>query len=498
MDGELINLFDQLNRNISKIIDTNDLEIKKKTASEIELLLKVVNIDIRGSKLGLDVQLTWDKENGWHLNDCPSKEYCECLKYFEIPLKYFVQAENKVIGIRGKDENSNFVLIDPTQYFGSYGGIFHSKIIEAMKKLNISLDSSPIFNEEQEIVWWSLNVPSYIGDMSLTKEGRVLVPIDLFYRLKVKHVVLKEAKRISESQNGILNLVREDWKSVLENNPIYQDFDKKKPMFSALQQKEHISLQKVLFNNVLNIVVAGTWNIYFNKNVATIVSNECKPLENLSVKMTHDCENTELSKVSRFFVGNCNPMFCNACRKTRHKLGMELKSDKNQWCILTTKVFDGEKIRNTFKNNIEKDFVGSTFYGILHVEVNQRYFYNTYESNNSKRVKIGGICKEMILFKENCLLPCENLDIDLIICDTNSVNNDEGGNNSMYDEYDFLERANDGEKRNFKSSEEQLTNPKKMKYDNEYIDAIPENLSNDCKLEYKVESKECSFDLEKF
>ncbi|GFY66922.1 uncharacterized protein TNIN_179511 [Trichonephila inaurata madagascariensis] len=306
-------------------------------------------------------------------------------------------------------------------------------------------------------------------------------------------VLMEEAKRISEGQNGILNLVRSDWKSVLENNPIYQDFDKKKPMFSAPQQKEYISLQKVLFNNVLNVVVAGTWNIYFNKNVVTIVSNECKPLEDLSEKMTHDCENTELSNVSRFFVGNCNPMFCNACRKTRHKLGMELKSDKNQWCILKTKVFDGEKIRNTFKNNIEKDFVGSTFYGILHVEVNQRYFYNTYEK--MKKVKIGGVCKEMILFKENCLLPCENLDIDLIICDTNPENTDDRASNSMYDEYDFLERVIDGEKRNL--SDEQLTNPKKIKYDDGYIDAIPENLLNNCKVkeEYSVESKECSFEL---
>lgn len=82
------------------------------------------------------------------------------------------------------DETCNLVLIEPGRYFGSYGGIFRSDVIDALKNSPIRFDSSPLIDGKLYIVWWSLSKPPFVGDTSLTKNGRVVVTPDLFFHMK--------------------------------------------------------------------------------------------------------------------------------------------------------------------------------------------------------------------------------------------------------------------------------------------------------------------------
>jgi len=109
----------------------------------------------------------------------------------QIYIKYetinqLVEAFQKLDPVKlPRDENSNFVLIDPRLYEGSYGGLVFDAILDRYSK---SKDSAPFvassIGHGVSVLWWSTPEPSFTGDVfALSVENRVGVTRDMYDRL---------------------------------------------------------------------------------------------------------------------------------------------------------------------------------------------------------------------------------------------------------------------------------------------------------------------------
>lgn len=84
----------------------------------------------------------------------------------------------------GKHDACQFVLIDPKDYVGHYGGVFRRTTVREFenKELFFFLEGSIPELDGLSVVWW-LGTCRYVGDTSLTFEHRVLVTRELFEKL---------------------------------------------------------------------------------------------------------------------------------------------------------------------------------------------------------------------------------------------------------------------------------------------------------------------------
>lgn len=231
--------------------------------------------------------------------------------------------------------------------------------------------------------------------------------------------VLKESiDNMMAQGNYVVNLVRPDWLQVLQNNPTYQDYLSKRIRFSRLLVKPHFKLQRVSNkSSIMTFIVAGEWYLTSHDETrATILSRNCPILIKIAEAFIADQEPIpSLVESGRFFPDICNPTICKSCQNAREKCNLKHMSSENQWCILKTKFFDGERVKNAFKYQILRDFRGSSFLGIMLLEVNTRYFF---ESGQEQFYKISGSCKDMIVFKETCISPEQNCELDLLVPDS--------------------------------------------------------------------------------
>jgi hypothetical protein len=81
-------------------------------------------------------------------------------------------------------KEANFVLIDPDDYYGSYGGLIYD---QALKHLKVSKDDycASSIGYGMSIVWWMSDDPDFYGDVNvLSWQKYVAVTPDLFERLK--------------------------------------------------------------------------------------------------------------------------------------------------------------------------------------------------------------------------------------------------------------------------------------------------------------------------
>lgn len=84
-------------------------------------------------------------------------------------------------------DKCNLVLINPKLYEGSYGGIFKTKCLSSFQKPYLS----STLVEGFDVVWWKMCSAPIVGNMTLTYEKRVAVPVQLYSQLKYKNMVYK-------------------------------------------------------------------------------------------------------------------------------------------------------------------------------------------------------------------------------------------------------------------------------------------------------------------
>ncbi|KAF8796706.1 hypothetical protein HNY73_001052 [Argiope bruennichi] len=225
--------------------------------------------------------------------------------------------------------------------------------------------------------------------------------------------VLQNAISRMVERTKALNLVQTNWREILKNDELFKKFEDGNIKFS---KGHHAKAEAIFVRNIIgmqnnfNIIVAGYWSFGIpdensledkSKGV-TMVCRLCSPLNEIGHVMMEN-KQQKLHDNCKFFIETCDPVFCLSCKNGMKKLRSYFS---NNWCIFKTKMFNGESIKNHFRPVIENTFGNGIFCGILHLTISSRYTFG------DDSLKIGGICREMILFKESALDSVEDLDIE--------------------------------------------------------------------------------------
>lgn len=88
-----------------------------------------------------------------------------------------------------KNGNCNFVIISEDSYMGSYGGIFSQEMLKNFCTKNIPFIYD-MLTPTLCIIWWK-GFCQNRGDLSLSKDGFVLVTLKIYRKLKKKRVYKK-------------------------------------------------------------------------------------------------------------------------------------------------------------------------------------------------------------------------------------------------------------------------------------------------------------------
>lgn len=210
--------------------------------------------------------------------------------------------------------------------------------------------------------------------------------------------ILSTHIRAMELSTDFLNLAVPDWECVLTNSDVYDKHAKRHVRYANGRQGEKkFCNQNVLdMDDYYNVIVAGYWHfapLADHSETMTIVCRQCKPLSLIGESMSENDMYTFRSN-SRFFIESCDQSICAACQSCKSLL--EYSTDN--WCVQSTRIFDGQNVKNMLKCQILKAFSNKrVFNGILRLCVKSRCKYgdNCY--------KIGGVCKEMLLFPDSAL-----------------------------------------------------------------------------------------------
>lgn len=217
--------------------------------------------------------------------------------------------------------------------------------------------------------------------------------------------ILKKAVEKMAIATGALNLVSPDWETNLENYRPHKMHLENKVKYS---QGHACCSSKAYIRNVIraqdkyNVIVTGSFSIDAKNDTPVVategeesdhsfVTRSSEPLTRIAEAMIEN-PLQNLNDGSRFFVENCNPMLCHKCVDSHRQRNIPIPP-KN-WCVLSTRVFDGKRIRNDFKTFLIPNLLkmGSVF-AVLHVQI---YSRTTFGDNC---FKIGGKIKEMIFFQ---------------------------------------------------------------------------------------------------
>ncbi|GFQ85489.1 uncharacterized protein TNCT_352571 [Trichonephila clavata] len=221
--------------------------------------------------------------------------------------------------------------------------------------------------------------------------------------------VLKKAIDDMATESGMLNLVNPDWEKKLDDYPVHQMHVEKQVSFS----KGHAChVDKAYVKNIANpfnsykVMVMALMSCDRTKSQDSegfqgdlnFIVKECPPLTLIGHAM-RETSQQKLHDAARLFKETCSPLLCNTCRTAHQKYHMPCDVHRN-WCVMTTRVFDGENLTNAFKKQLEPilESIG-TFLAICQVQIYSRTTFG------EDKYKIGGKIKNIIIFQESAIQP---------------------------------------------------------------------------------------------
>lgn len=210
-----------------------------------------------------------------------------------------------------------------------------------------------------------------------------------------------------------LNLIDPNWKNLLHQHETFKRHSDKLVKYS----KGHsCSFDKayvrsiISSNNHFNVIIAGSFQIVTAKNSngecldqenCSFATRQCDPLTEIALAMKENPQQ-KLNDGARLFVSECNPMMCESCERNHSDYKVPIA--RKNWCVRTTRVYNGKQLNNEFKSRLLPTLLdlGSTL-AIFNVQISSRTTFG------DEMYKIGGQVKEMIIFQESALIPCENI-----------------------------------------------------------------------------------------
>lgn len=225
--------------------------------------------------------------------------------------------------------------------------------------------------------------------------------------------LLKKALDEMVNRTRALNLVAPDWKTKLDSHPAHTLHLENRVKYSkgrACSDNKAYVRNVALAQEQYNIIVTGVFAIDANKKNNndveevldySFITRKSEPLNCIATAMK-ETPLQSLHDGARFFVESCEPKFCYRCRDSYNDFKIPIP--ERNWCVLSTRVFDGHQIANEFKSTLIPSLlkVGKT----LAIFNTQIYTRTTFGDNV---YKIGGKIKEMILFSESAINTREEL-----------------------------------------------------------------------------------------
>lgn len=222
--------------------------------------------------------------------------------------------------------------------------------------------------------------------------------------------ILSKAVKDLANRTKVLNLITPEWKSVLENNEIYQLHLSGKAQYSTGHSvaKEKAYCKRLKYKNeMFTFIIAGEWSLSKSKDKEdeySIVSRGSEPLQLIAYSMREN-PGTSLHDGGRFFIRHCNPDLCSDCRLVHQKYKVPFAL--HNWCVKSLQTFDGTQLSITFASKLQECLpkLGS-FMGIFRMEIQSRLTFG------SNCYKISGMVDEMIIFQHSILLPLERMCVE--------------------------------------------------------------------------------------
>ncbi|GFQ64475.1 uncharacterized protein TNCT_525631 [Trichonephila clavata] len=221
--------------------------------------------------------------------------------------------------------------------------------------------------------------------------------------------VLKKAIHGMAAESGMLNLVDPDWEKKLEDYPVDRMHVEKQVSFS----KGHAChVDKAYVRNIANplnsykIIVVALMSCDRTKSKDSeglfgdlnFIAKECPPLTLIGQAMRETTQH-KMHDAARLFKETCSPVLCNTCRTAHQKHHIPCDIHRN-WCVMTTRMFDGENLTNAFKKQLEPILEGiETFLAICQLQIYSRTTFG------EDKYKSGGKIKNMIIFQESAIQP---------------------------------------------------------------------------------------------
>lgn len=244
-------------------------------------------------------------------------------------------------------------------------------------------------------------------------------------------------------EEGRLNLVKRNWKQILTNNTLYQDFQNNS---SRMFRSNHTSNNNGMFklqrvrerDNCFQVVLAAKCEIHreFGKDLVTkgkslsIVIQCSEIMKMLTECLTKDLDSRyRIDDTVKMFFPVCDPQSCHYCRENKKKfLNHERKMYNRTYelhnpCILNTTVFNGKDIVHRFASLVDNVFQYQG-HAILDLEINTRYFYENPCTPGVITKRLGGIVKKLLIFKESVVRPMKPIfvgDLNLVLPENSST-----------------------------------------------------------------------------
>lgn len=208
-------------------------------------------------------------------------------------------------------------------------------------------------------------------------------------KMLTKYPVLQTwIKRKVENDSRIINLIVQDWKSVLTNNPIFQDYLHQAINYFSYENntkgKKTSNYKIQNYSQILNVLVIGMFKMKpkdENCLKPRLSMVACRPLECIGSIMCLKDNKTVIHN-PYFFFNSCRAV-CSECRKFNSS--DELWCVKNcMWYDTALKYVDRERCENLF--NIQTC-------ALVHLEINMFYSFSGYS-------RIGGQVHSLIFFRD--------------------------------------------------------------------------------------------------
>lgn len=206
-----------------------------------------------------------------------------------------------------------------------------------------------------------------------------------------EHPALTEwIKKRTGNDPRIINSISDDWKSILMNNPTFQDFVSDNIHYFKYESKtkKAICNYKIRdYSKIINILAIGTFKMS-KENSDTNRPCMLKLVESVPVQLIGDIMSLHLKKSilhnPAFFFKGCKGL-CLQCRNYR-------VPDDNLLCIQDAVVYRGDKLQYALREYCECLF-DTPSKAIVHLEINGAYTF-------AENCKIAGNVKTVIFIDD--------------------------------------------------------------------------------------------------